>query len=72
MKKEEFEVKELKTNSLLETKKKLMEEQRKGAVHFSVQNQVSFQWKNPDFLLKNVNFLLKNVNFLLKYVNFVI
>ena len=26
---------------------------------------VSFQWKNPDFLLKNVGFLFKNVDFLL-------
>ena len=28
--------------------------------------QVSFQWKNPDFLLKNVAFLLKNVDFIIK------
>ena len=27
--------------------------------------QVSFQWKNPDFLLKNPDFLLKNVDFTL-------
>ena len=39
MKKEEFEEKELKTNTLLETKKKLVEEQRVGAVHFSVQSE---------------------------------
>ena len=26
-------------------------------------SQVSFQWKNPDFLLKNPDFLLKNVDF---------
>ena len=34
--------------------------------------QVSFQWKNPDFLLKNPDFLLKNVDFLLKNVDFII
>ena len=28
--------------------------------------QVSFQWKNPDFLFKNPDFLLKNPDFLLK------
>ena len=28
--------------------------------------QVSFQWKNPDFLLKNPDFLLKNPDFLMK------
>ena len=28
--------------------------------------QVSFQWKNPDFLLKNPDFLLKNVDFIIK------
>ena len=27
--------------------------------------QVSFQWKNPDFLLKNPDFLLKNVDFII-------
>ena len=27
---------------------------------------VSFQWKNPDFLLRNVDFLLRNVDFLIK------
>ena len=27
--------------------------------------QVSFQWKNPDFLSKNVDFLLKNVDFII-------
>ena len=27
---------------------------------------VSFQWKNPDFLLKNPDFLLRNVDFLIK------
>ena len=29
-------------------------------------DQVSFQWKNPDFLLKNVDFLLKNVDFVIQ------
>ena len=28
--------------------------------------QVSFQWKNSDFLLRNPDFLLKNVDFLIK------
>ena len=28
--------------------------------------QVSFQWKNPDFLFKNPDFLLRNPDFLLK------
>ena len=28
--------------------------------------QVSFQWKNPDFLSKNVDFLSKNVDFIIK------
>ena len=28
--------------------------------------QVSFQWKNPDFLLKNPGFLLKTVDFMIK------
>ena len=28
--------------------------------------EVSFQWKNPDFLLKNPDFLLKNVDFITK------
>ena len=27
---------------------------------------VSFQWKNPDFLLKNPDFLIRNLDFLLK------
>ena len=34
--------------------------------------QVSFQWKNPDFLLKNPDFLLRNPDFLLKNVDFII
>ena len=33
---------------------------------------VSFQWKNPDFLLKNLDFILKNVDFLLKNLDFII
>ena len=28
--------------------------------------QVSFQWKNPDFLFNNPDFLFKNPDFLLK------
>ena len=28
--------------------------------------QVSFQWKNPDFLLRNPDFRLKNVDFIIK------
>ena len=35
-------------------------------------NQVSFQWKNPDFLLKNPYILLKNPDFLLNDVDIVI
>ena len=34
--------------------------------------QVSLQWKNPDFLLKNPDFLLKTVDFLLKNVVFIL
>ena len=34
------------------------------------QLQVSFQWKNPDFLLKNLDFLLENPDFLLKNPDF--
>ena len=29
------------------------------------ETQVSFQWKNRDFLLKNPDFLLKNLDFFL-------
>ena len=29
-------------------------------------SQVSFQWKNTDFLLKNVDFLLKNTDFIIQ------
>ena len=32
---------------------------------------VSFQWKNPDFLLKNPDFLMKNSDSLLKNVDFI-
>ena len=37
--------------------------------HYQVQDQppVSFQWKNPDFLLKNPDFLLTNVDFITKF-----
>ena len=31
-----------------------------------VDDQVSFQRKNPDFLLRNPDFLLKNVDFIIK------
>ena len=34
--------------------------------------QVSFQWKNPDFLLKNPDLLIRNPDFLLKNVDFII
>ena len=30
--------------------------------------EVSFQWKNPDFLLRNPDFLLKNVDLIIKQV----
>ena len=33
--------------------------------------QVSFQRKNPDFLLKNPDFLFRNPDFLLKNVDFI-
>ena len=36
------------------------------------QSSVSFQWKNPCFLLKNVDFLLKKLDFLLKNDDFII
>ena len=34
------------------------------------QQEVSFQWKNPDFLFRNPGFLLRNPDFLLKNVGF--
>ena len=34
--------------------------------------QVSFQWKNLDFLLENPDFLLENVDFLLKNPDFLL
>ena len=34
--------------------------------------EVSFQWKNPDFLLKNPDFLFRNPDFLMKSVDFII
>ena len=34
--------------------------------------QVSFRWKNPDFLFKDPDFLLRNPDFLLKNVDFII
>ena len=34
--------------------------------------QVSFQWKNPDFLIRNPDFLFRNPDFLLKNVDFII
>ena len=33
--------------------------------------EVSFQWKNPDFLSRNPDFLLRNPDFLLKNVDFI-
>ena len=33
--------------------------------------EVSFQWKNPDFLLKNPDLLIRNLDFLLKNVDFI-
>ena len=35
-----------------------------------LEDEVSFQWKNPDFLLKNSDFLSRNPDFLLKNVDF--
>ena len=37
----------------------------------SAGHRVSFQWKNPDFLLKNPDFLFRNPNFLLKNDEFI-
>ena len=34
-----------------------------GPRSITVENLVSSQWKNPDFLLKKFDFLLKNVDF---------
>ena len=34
--------------------------------------QVSFQWKNPDFLFRNPDFPIQNPDFLLKNVEFII
>ena len=36
-----------------------------AAVAAELAAEVSFQWKNPDFLLKNPDFLLKNVDFVI-------
>ena len=33
--------------------------------------QVSFQWKNPDFLFRNPDLLIRNLDFLLKNVEFI-
>ena len=33
--------------------------------------KVSFQWKNPDFLLKNPDLLIRNLDFLLKNVDYI-
>ena len=30
--------------------------------------EVSFQWKNPDFLIKNAGFLFKNADFMIKMI----
>ena len=35
-------------------------------------DQVSFQWKNPDFLLRNPDFLLRNPDFLLRNPDFLL
>ena len=35
-------------------------------------SEVSFQWKNPDFLFRNPEFLIRNSDFLLKHVDFII
>ena len=37
-----------------------------------LRTQVSFQWKNPDFLSKNPDFLFRNPGFLLKNVELLI
>ena len=34
--------------------------------------QVSFQWKNPDFLFRNPDLLIRNSDFLLKDIDFII
>ena len=34
-------------------------------------SEVSFQWKNPDFIFKNPDFLFRNPGFLLKNVDFI-
>ena len=40
---------------------------RKSATATKRCSQVSFQWKNPDFLLRNPDFPLKNVDFITKH-----
>ena len=35
-------------------------------------SEVSFQWKNPDFIFKNPDFLFRNPDFRLKNVEFII
>ena len=35
---------------------------------YSCLTEVSFRWKNPDFLLKNSDFLLKHLDFITKQV----
>ena len=41
-------------------------------IRYSDVKQVSFQWKNPDFLSRNSDFLSRNPDFLLKNVDFII
>ena len=39
---------------------------RISSTMFTTVGSVSFQWKNPDFLMKNPDFLLKNDDFITK------
>ena len=54
------------------------ENTKRGNLYWKMMNyagaplQVSFQWKNPDFLLKNPDFLMWNPDFLLENVDFII
>ena len=46
-------------------------EQAERPPMFGAAGKVSFQWKNPDFLLRNPDSLIRNSDFLLKNVDFI-
>ena len=56
----------------LRAPKRMYGKQVKGAAPDAKKAQVSFQWKNPDFLFKNPDFPFKNPDFLFKNPDFII